>query len=55
MKDRVNTYLAALLITIAGASAALFIVHIATKKTPIIKAGSEESYSALKDSILKSN
>lgn len=55
MKNRVNTYLAALFITIAGAGAALLIVHIATKKTPIIKTDSEASYSALRDSILNSN
>lgn len=54
MKDRVNTYLAMLLITIAGAGAAWLIVHISVAKTLEVKTGyNEASYSELKESILK--
>jgi hypothetical protein len=52
MKNRINTYLAALIITVAGALAVWIIVHLATSKTPIIKNDSEAKYSALKESIL---
>lgn len=52
MKDRVNTYFAVLLITIAGAGAALLIIHISVAKTPNVETGyNEASYSKLKESI----
>ncbi len=54
MKNRINTYFAVLLITIAGASAAWLIVHISIAKTPVVDTGyNEASYSELKESILK--
>lgn len=56
MKDKINTYFAILLITIAGAGAAWLIVHISDGRITIIdtgSTGSEASYSALKESILK--
>ena len=54
MKDKINSYFAVLLITIAGSGAALFIVHIAT--TDVIATafrGSEDTYASLQQSILK--
>ena len=54
MKEKINAYFAVLLITIAGGSAALLIVHIATSDTIAIKfSGSEANYLLLKQSILK--
>lgn len=53
MKDRVNTYFAILLITIAGAAAAWVIIRIATLRTTTVTPDSEASYSQLKESILK--
>lgn len=53
MKDKINTYFAILLVTIAGAGAALLIVHISVAKTPVVETGyNEASYSSLKESIL---
>lgn len=54
MKDTINTYLAVIIIVIAGAGAAWFITRLAVSDTPLIK-DSQESYSALKESILKPN
>jgi hypothetical protein len=54
MKYRLNAYFAVLLVTVAGASAALVIVHVAT--TDIVNTamqGTEGSYAALRQSILK--
>ncbi len=54
-KHRVNAYLAALVITVAGALAAWVIVRMAYRTQPtIVKTNSEASYSALQNSILKS-
>lgn len=53
MKDRINTYFAVLLITLAGAGAAWFIVRIADRKAPVIRPDTEASYAPLKESILK--
>jgi len=56
MKDRINSYIAVLLITIAGGGAALLIVHIATTDIVITAIqGTEGSYAALQQSILNSN
>lgn len=38
MKDKINAYFAVLLITIAGSSATLIIVHVATSTTDTITA-----------------
>lgn len=54
MKDRINTYFAVLIITIAGAGAAGLIVHVSVAKTPVVKTDyNEASSSDLKESILK--
>lgn len=54
MKDKINTYMAVLLITIFGGGATLLIVHIATSDTIAVTfSGSEANYSLLKQSILK--
>ncbi|MHB1769900.1 MAG: hypothetical protein ACYCPH_02350 [Minisyncoccota bacterium] len=54
MKERINSYFAILLITIAGAGATLIIVHVAQTKTlGNIVNGSEASYAPLQQSILK--
>lgn len=53
MKEKINTYFAVLLITIAGAGAALLIIHIATTETTIVTTSNEADYTALKESILK--
>lgn len=53
MKDRINSYFAILIITIAGSAATFLIVHIAT--TDALAAnfgGSEASYASLQQSIL---
>ncbi|MCR4333556.1 MAG: hypothetical protein NUV60_00840 [Patescibacteria group bacterium] len=55
MKDKMNTYIAILLVTIAGSGAALIIVHVAT--TDVITTalrGSESNYASLQQSILNS-
>lgn len=45
MKDKINSYFAVLLITIAGSGATLLIVHIATSDTLAATfAGSEANY-----------
>ena len=54
MKDRINSYFAILLITVAGAGATLIIVHVAnTTRLSTIVNGSEASYAPLQQSILK--
>ena len=54
MKDRINSYFAILLITIAGAGATLIIVHVAnTTRLGKIVNGSEANYAPLQQSILK--
>lgn len=55
MKDTINTYFAVLIVVIAGAGAAWFIIRLATSDAPLIKKDSQASYSALKESILKPN
>ncbi len=53
MKDKINTYLAVLIVTIFGAMAATTIIKIATNNTIIIiHSDSEASYEELKQSIL---
>ncbi len=54
MKDRINSYFAILLITIAGAGASLIIVHVAnTTAFGSTVSGSERSYAPLQRSLLK--
>jgi len=54
MKDKINSYFAVLLITIAGAGATLLIVHIATADVlDITVSGNEAKYIQLQQSILK--
>ncbi len=55
MKDKLNSYLAILLITIAGSGAALLIVRVATDNvlTATIQ-GNEANYLMLQQSILSS-
>jgi len=53
MKDKVNTYFAVLLITVAGAAAAWLIVHFTyTETLTAIFNGSEANYASLQQSIL---
>jgi len=53
MKDTVNAYAAALLITIAGAAATWLIVHVAFDNAfATTTMGSEGSYTDLENSIL---
>ena len=55
-KHKVNTYLATLIITIAGAAAAMVIVKVSNRNTnDVVRVSSEASYSKLQDAILKSN
>jgi len=56
MKDRVNTYIAVLFITIAGAGAASLIVHIATTDTvtSTLRGTEAQNYAALQRSLLQS-
>lgn len=55
MKERVNTYIAILLVTIAGSGAALIIVRVATNDiiTETFR-GNEANYAALRQSIINS-
>lgn len=53
MKNMVNTYFAALIITIAGAFATLIIINIAGEDTFANFKGSEAVYTELQQSILK--
>ena len=54
MKDRINSYFAILLITIAGSGATLIIVHFANTTTLASTiSGSEAHYGPLQQSILK--
>jgi hypothetical protein len=54
MKDKINSYFAILLVTIAGAGATWFIVHIASDNAlASTMGGSEASYASLQQSILK--
>lgn len=52
MKEKINTYFAILIITIAGSGAAWIIIHTATTNVsyPVV-AGSEASYTALQKSL----
>jgi len=55
MKSKINTYFATLLVTIAGAGAALLIIHVANSNTlNVTVGGSEKEYQSLKESILHS-
>jgi hypothetical protein len=55
MKNTINTYFAVLLVTIAGAGAAILIVHIATSNPTTVNTGNNEaSYAPLQNSILNS-
>lgn len=54
MRDKINSYFAILIITIAGALATLLIVHVATNNTLSATVnGSEANYASLQKSILK--
>lgn len=54
MKNTINSYFAVLIITIAGASAAWLIVHMANSVSLITTfSGSEATYAQLQQSILK--
>lgn len=54
MKDKINTYFAVLLVTIAGASATWIIVNVAVTDTLAATVnGSEVQYVMLQKSILK--
>ncbi|MCX6787272.1 MAG: hypothetical protein NTY93_01965 [Candidatus Kaiserbacteria bacterium] len=53
MTDKINTYFAILLVTIAGAGAALIIVNVAyTNAFATTIGGSEANYASLQQSIL---
>ena len=53
MKEKINTYIAVLLITIAGGGATLLIVHIGTSDVlATTLQGSEGVYASLQQSIL---
>ncbi len=52
MKEKINSYFAVLLITIAGAGAALLIVHVAYDNAFANFGGSEAAYAPLQESIL---
>ncbi len=53
MKEKINSYFAVLIITIAGASATLLIVHVANADAAAIVLGqSELQYAPLQHSIL---
>ncbi len=54
MKERINTYFAILLVTIAGAGATALIVHVAFSNADAFAANnSEAQYLQLQQSILK--
>ncbi|MDE2173425.1 MAG: hypothetical protein KGJ31_02395 [Patescibacteria group bacterium] len=53
MKDKINSYFAVLLITIAGAGATMIIVRVANTDTSTFATGSEAQYASLQNSILK--
>lgn len=56
MKDKINSYMAVLLITIVGSGAALLIVHIGVEDVfSSTVAGNEAAYAALQQSILSNN
>ena len=46
VKDRINSYFAVLLITIAGAAAAMIIVHTAYSSTIVVTFGSGAAYAS---------
>lgn len=52
MKDKINTYIATLLITIAGAGATLLIVHVVFANTFPALAGGESQYAPLQKTLL---
>ena len=53
MKGKINSYLAALLVTVAGAGAAVLIVHLTFSETlPAVLAGNQAEYLELQQSIL---
>jgi hypothetical protein len=43
MKDRINSYFAILLITIAGAGATMIIIHVAYSSTFIVTYGANQA------------
>lgn len=54
MTEKINSYFAVLLITVTGAGAALFIIHVAYSDTLIATIfGSEAAYAPLQRAILK--
>ena len=53
MKERINSYFAVLIITVAGAGAAWLIIHLATADTLTANfGGAEAKYAPLQKSIL---
>jgi len=54
MKNTINSYFAVLIVTIAGAGAALLIIHVAYSNTfAAALGGNETNYASLQQSILK--
>ena len=45
MKEKINSYFAVLIITIAGAGATMLIVHVANADTAYLVLGNEAQYS----------
>lgn len=53
MKDKINSYFAVLIITIAGAGATMLIVHVAYANTSALVFGTEAQYLVPQDSTIK--
>lgn len=53
MKEKINSYFAVLIITIAGSAAAMLIIHIAYSNASVLTVNSETQYAQLQQSILK--
>ena len=49
MREKINSYFAILIITIAGSTAALTIIHVVYNNTFIITSGGAANYAALKN------
>lgn len=52
MKEKINSYFAVLLVTIAGSIATLIIVHVAYDTNTLLFIGSEGAYVSTQQSIL---
>jgi len=53
MKDRINSYFAILLVTIAGSVATLIIIRVVYDANTFFLIGGEENYASLQQSILQ--